>query len=304
MNIISVNSFSKRFGDRSAVQDLSFAVAAGQTVGFIGRNGAGKTTTIRAILGLLLPTSGEILVFGRQAHGMAAEIRQRIGVVLDAPALYDDLTVRQNLELYCRLQNLDCIPDRIARAVGFADLEARKDDPARVLSRGMKQKAALGRALLSDPELIILDEPTSGLDPVFQREMVRLLRQLSASGTTVFLSSHSLAEVQDICHSVVMVHDGRLVANDTVQGLLTQFGTIRWKVSLRGQNLKQAAVDMIAATVPIVDARVVGESIELLLKPPGDERALAAAIGKLDSAATAQTMPPTLSDVFAVLADQ
>ena len=205
--VLVVEQLTKRFGDRIAVDDLSFSVAAGEVFGFLGPNGAGKTTTVRMLGTLIAPTSGSAAVAGiplAPANGVA--IRQRIAVMPENPGLYLRLTVAENLEFFAGLYGLISPAARIERSLEAVNLGARANDLCGSLSKGLRQRVGLARALLSDPAILFLDEPTSGLDPVATREVHGLIDQLRDRGVTVFLTTHRLEEAERLCDRVAILN--------------------------------------------------------------------------------------------------
>ena len=203
---IEVSHLTKKFGDRTAVADISFSVPQGEVFGFLGPNGAGKTTTVRILGTLIAPTAGSAAVAGiplSPADG--ARIRQLISIMPEAPGLYGRLTVAENLEYFARLYSLPRREERIASALEAVGLAGRADDPCGSLSKGLRQRAALARSLLNDPVVMFLDEPTSGLDPVAAHEVHELIRGLRDRGVTVFLTTHRLDEAQRLCDRVAIM---------------------------------------------------------------------------------------------------
>jgi ABC-2 type transport system ATP-binding protein len=204
---VAVDRLTKRFGDRVAFEDVSFDVGYGEVFGFLGPNGAGKTTTVRTLGTLLAPTSGSATVAGidlRPENGPA--IRSRISIMPESPGLYLRLTVVENLECFARLYRLADRHERIERALRAVNLTERANDPCRSLSKGLRQRAALARALLNDPAVLFLDEPTSGLDPVATREVHGLIAALKDSGVTIFLTTHRLEEAERLCDRVAILN--------------------------------------------------------------------------------------------------
>jgi ABC-2 type transport system ATP-binding protein len=202
-----VEHLTKRFGERVAVDDVSFEVAAGEVFGFLGPNGAGKTTTVRMLGTLAAPTSGSAVVAGvplTLANGL--EIRQRIAVMPENPGLYLRLTVTENLEFFAGLYGLREPGDRIATVLEAVNLRARAGDLCGDLSKGLRQRVGLARSLLSDPVILFLDEPTSGLDPVATREVHGLIDGLRDRGVTVFLTTHRLEEAERLCDRVAILN--------------------------------------------------------------------------------------------------
>jgi ABC-2 type transport system ATP-binding protein len=202
-----VDHLSKRFGDRVAFEDVSFAVAHGEVFGFLGPNGAGKTTTVRTLGTLIAPTSGSATVCGIPLDPEnGVEIRRRISVMPESPGLYRRLSVTENLECFADLYEVPDPKDRIGRALRAVHLLDRAHDPCGTLSKGLRQRVALARALLSDPEVLFLDEPTSGLDPVAAREVHELIAALGRRGVTIFLTTHRLEEAERLCDRVAILN--------------------------------------------------------------------------------------------------
>ncbi|MEY9874873.1 ABC-2 type transport system ATP-binding protein [Streptacidiphilus sp. MAP12-33] len=200
---IVVDALTKRFGQRTAFADVTFEVEYGEVFGFLGPNGAGKTTTVRTLGTLLAPSAGTATVAGlplTEANGVA--IRRRIAVMPEQPGLYLRLSVAENLDFFAGLYELDDRRSRIERALRAVNLLDRADDPCRSLSKGLRQRVGLARALLSDPQILFLDEPTSGLDPLAARDVHELIDGLRRRGVTIFLTTHRLAEAEALCDRV------------------------------------------------------------------------------------------------------
>jgi ABC-2 type transport system ATP-binding protein len=205
--VLVVEHLTKNFGSRVAVDDVSFNVAAGEVFGFLGPNGAGKTTTVRMLGTLIAPTSGTATVAGlplEPANGV--EIRQRISVMTETPGLYQRLTVAENLEFFAGLYGLREPRERIDFALDAVNLASRANDPCGSLSKGLRQRVGLARAVLNDPAILFLDEPTSGLDPVATREVNELIEGLRGRGVTVFLTTHRLEEAERLCDRVAILN--------------------------------------------------------------------------------------------------
>jgi ABC-type multidrug transport system ATPase subunit len=228
--MIRTEGLTKRFGGLVAVDGLDLEVGEGDLFGFLGPNGSGKTTTVRMLLGLVFATSGRIEMLGRPMPRAAREVLPQVGSLVEGPAFYPHLSGRANLALFDaagprftggrdRRRRID---DALAR-VGLDRVGRR---PVRAWSSGMRQRLGLAAALLRAPRLLVLDEPTNGLDPHGMREVRDLLAELAAGGTTVFLSSHLLAEVELICTRAAIVDRGRLVAQDRVEALLGPTGRV------------------------------------------------------------------------------
>ena len=210
--------FSGRRGHRVAVQDLDLAVPRGGVHGFLGPNGSGKTTTIRMLLGLARATRGEMALFGTPVPAGLPQVIDRVGAVVEMPKFLPHFTGRQNLTILARSKGIAA--ERVDAAVDTVGLTGRDGDRYRAYSLGMKQRLAIAATLLKDPQLLILDEPTNGLDPAGIREIRETIRTLGESGVTVLLSSHILAEVQQVCTSATIIGNGRLLASGRVEDLL------------------------------------------------------------------------------------
>jgi len=204
---LSVNHLTKRFGGRTAFEDLSFEVGRGEVFGFLGPNGAGKTTTVRTLGTLLAPSAGEATVAGfalKPENGV--EIRRRIAVMPESPGLYLRLSVLENLECFADLYEVADPSGQIERALAAVKLVERARDACGTLSKGLRQRVALARALLSEPEILFLDEPTVGLDPSAARDVHELIIGLRERGVTIFLTTHRLEEAERLCDRVAILN--------------------------------------------------------------------------------------------------
>jgi ABC-2 type transport system ATP-binding protein len=217
-NAIIVQGLTKDFGSFRAVDHISFEVPRGQIFGFLGPNGSGKTTTIRMLLGLLSPTDGTAIVLGEDIIRRADRIRPKVGYMSQRFSLYNDLTVIENLRFYGRTYGLkhDDLQRRIRFAIEMADLKGRERERTKNLAGGWRQRLALGAAILHEPELVFLDEPTAGVDPVSRRAFWDLLYEVTATGTTVFVTTHYMDEAEH-CEELAFIHDGRLIARGSPQ---------------------------------------------------------------------------------------
>jgi ABC-2 type transport system ATP-binding protein len=220
---------TKSYGRIHAVDGLDLEVQRGEIFGFLGPNGAGKTTTIRMLLSLVRPTSGRVEILGRDLRRHRSEVLPRIGALVESPALYLYLSGRDNLRAVADVLG-GVRPSRLDELVDVVGLRGRDRDRVRTYSLGMKQRLGLAIALLNDPDLLVLDEPANGLDPAGIVEIRDLLRQLAAAGKTIFISSHVLGEVQQICSRVAIINRGRLVREAPVTELLSTPGEFEIRV--------------------------------------------------------------------------
>jgi ABC-2 type transport system ATP-binding protein len=219
--VIRARHLTHRYGDREVIRDVSFHVRKGEIFGFIGPNGAGKTTTIRIMSTLMEPTSGRVEIDGIDVEVDPEAVRRRIGYMADHPGVYERVTVGEYLDFFAAAYRV-AVNDRagtVAAVVELTDLGALRDRLVAELSKGMKQRIQLARTLLHDPKVLILDEPASDLDPRARIEMRDLLMELRRMGKTIFLSSHILAELADMCTSVGILEKGRLVASGPVDAI-------------------------------------------------------------------------------------
>jgi len=223
MPVIDTTNLTKRYGAVTAVDGLDLTVEAGEVFGFLGPNGAGKSTTIDMLLDYTRPTAGSATILGRDVHAHAAELRYDVGVLPEGFGLYDRLTGRRHLEAAIRWHDAADDPATLLDRVGLDGTDA--DRRVGQYSKGMCQRLALAMALVGDPELLILDEPSSGLDPHGIQTMRRLVRAAADRGTTVFFSSHILAEVEAVADRVAILADGDLVAVDRVDELRQRVGS-------------------------------------------------------------------------------
>jgi ABC-2 type transport system ATP-binding protein len=244
--MIHAEGLTKRFGDLTAVDQLSLDIAEGEVFGFLGPNGAGKTTTVRMLAALISKTSGRAEVAGFEIGNEAAElkIRERIGVLPDNVGLYDSTSAYQNLEYFGRLHRMDpaTLRKNIERLLRMMDLWEKKDAPVSTYSKGMKQKVAIARALVHDPILLFLDEPTANLDPEAAKMVRDVLLELKKENRTIFLNTHNLDEAQRICDRVGIIRT-RLLTVGSVDVLRSGFSRKQTVVRLeRGSEEIVAAV--------------------------------------------------------------
>jgi ABC-2 type transport system ATP-binding protein len=229
--VISVENLTHRFGEREALKELSFDVKQGEVFALLGPNGAGKTTTIRLLNGLYHPYSGSIRVMGLDPHEHGTEVRSQTGVLTETNALYERLTARQNLHFFGTLYGLpeSVLLKRIDETLAFFSLQDRADDRVGTYSKGMKQRLALARALLTEPKVLFLDEPTSSLDPESALQVHELIESIRKNdGHTVFLCTHHLEEAERLADRVAILNSGRLLAMGSLAELKQRFNPGLW----------------------------------------------------------------------------
>lgn len=222
--VISTEGLTRRYGENVAVDRLTVSIRAGEVFGFLGHNGAGKTTTVRMLNGVIAPTGGSARVFGLDPQKDGARIRARTGVLTETPALDNRLTARATLEYFSDVYGVPRAlrRQRVAELLERFELGKRADDKVGSYSKGMRQRLAIARTLVNDPDIIFLDEPTSGLDPVAIRDVHRLIERLSHRGRTVFLCTHNLAEAEHLCDRVAVLARGQVLATGTTRDLAAE----------------------------------------------------------------------------------
>ncbi|TMD86465.1 MAG: ABC transporter ATP-binding protein [Chloroflexi bacterium] len=243
--MIAVEGLTKLYGGRTALDHVSFEVPKGEIFGFVGPNGAGKTTTLRILAALLEPTAGRALVDGADVTEHPDLVHERLGYMPDFFGVYDQLTAGEYLDFYaaCYRQpkaRRKKIADDLLELVGLTD---RRDQAVDTLSRGLKQRLCLARALVHDPAVLLLDEPASGLDPRARVEMREILKELQTMGKTIIISSHILPELTELCTMIGIIDQGRMRATGPVQEVIRQLTTgRRLRITVLGQKEEAAAV--------------------------------------------------------------
>ncbi len=293
---IEVQDLTRRFGDFTAVDRVSFQVEEGEIFGFLGPNGAGKTTTIKMLTGLLRPTSGHGRVAGFRVPEESALIRSRIGYMSQRFSLYDDLTVDENIELFGGLYGVtgDRFDERRAWTLSMARLSDAADRPTGELPLGFKQRLALGCSMLHEPEVLFLDEPTSGVDPRARRRFWDLIHKLAEAGTTILVSTHYMEEAES-CDRIALLNRGRLIAIDTPRNLRQAMPETIYRVRTPHAV---AAVGRLARDPAVVDAALFGRDIHAVIEP-GAESEVGEVLRRNGlPAEAASPISPSLEDVF------
>ncbi|RPJ17408.1 MAG: ABC transporter ATP-binding protein [Desulfobacteraceae bacterium] len=221
---VSVSKLSRNFGKFIAVDEISFEVEKGEIFGFLGANGAGKTTAIKMLCGLLKPTSGEATVAGFSINSESANIKKNIGYMSQKFSLYDDLTVKENIEFYGGIYGLsrEKISGKTAQLLSELNLDKMKNSLTRSLPLGWKQRLALSTSLLHDPSIIFLDEPTGGVDPISRRNFWRIIYEIAGSGKTVFVTTHYMDEAE-YCNRISIMHRGKIIELGTPTALKQKY---------------------------------------------------------------------------------
>ena len=220
-SVIEVHDLVKQFKNQTALNHLDFSVESGEIFGFLGPSGAGKTTTIKILTGQLLASSGETKLLGIATDALTQDIYQEVGIVTDNSGLYENVSVYRNMKFFADLLRVD--KKRIDFLLERVGLAQDKKKLARRLSKGMRQRLVLARALLHSPKVLFLDEPTSGLDPATAQAIHKLLKEVQAEGTTIFLTTHNMEEATKLCDRVALLNDGKIVSLDTPRNTCLNF---------------------------------------------------------------------------------
>ena len=301
---VHIEHLVKRFGDFVAVDDVSIDVARGEIFGFLGPNGAGKSTTIRIMCGLLAPSSGRATVGGYDVATQTELVRENIGYMSQKFSLYDDLTVEENIEFFGGVYGVspEELPQRRDYVLKMANLEDKRKSATRELPGGLKQRLALGCAILHEPPILFLDEPTSGVDPVARRSFWELIYQLSQAGHTIFVTTHYMDEAE-YCHRVALMYAGRVIALGSPAELKQSFGA-RHLLMLETNDLL-GAMRALQNRKEIGDVAVFGSGLHITVPEArgSDEvrRVLGTAGIRIDSL---EPIPPSMEDVFVGLIEE
>ncbi|MEC9488372.1 MAG: ABC transporter ATP-binding protein [Halanaerobium sp.] len=273
--MIEVKNLKKNYGEKAALRGIDLQVKEGELFGYLGPNGAGKTTTIKILTGQLLPSYGEARIRGKDVIKEADIIRPDMGIVPENTNLYERLSIGQNLLFFARLYGSD--PGVIDTYLERVNLHQDKDTPVKKLSKGMKQKVLLVRALLHRPDVLFLDEPTSGLDPASADSIHQILLELNKGGMTIFLTSHNMEEVEKLCHRVAFLDAGQIAAMGTPEELKLKYTSSKMRALVRTEKgLQERILDLAGE-----------ESASLLAQWVRD--------GQLEAIHSSE---PTLADIF------
>jgi ABC-2 type transport system ATP-binding protein len=298
---VVVSGLTRRFGDFVAVDDVSFTVAAGEIFAFLGPNGAGKTTTIRMLAGLLPPTAGTARVAGYDAGASTVALRSSIGYMSQSFSLYGDLTPLENIELFAGLYGVSGarLRQRMEWILDMSGLGASRNEPTSELPLGLKQRLALGCAMLHEPPVLFLDEPTSGVDPLARRAFWDLIHSLAAAGTTVLVSTHYMEEAE-YCQRLILMNRGRIIADGTPAALRATMTEPLFEVATDDASL---AVEALAGAGSVLDAAMFGRNVHVVARNATD------AVGEVHELLRRRGLvvhdmkrvQPSLEDVFVAL---
>lgn len=291
--VVEVQGLTKRYGEITAVDEISFSVYRGEIFGMVGPNGAGKTTTIECIEGLRRPDGGSIEIMGLDPQKDGYALRERIGVQLQESFLYDQIRVWEALDLFASFYPRGAEWEPILERLGLAD---RRKASYKSLSGGQKQRLAIALALVSDPEIIFLDELTTGLDPQARRAMWDLVRQMGEEGKTVFLTTHYMEEAEELCDRVLIIDYGKIVALDTPEALIRNLGVESRVIFTVGDAFRSEPLEAVAGV-----ARVERTGARVIVYGQG-ERLLSGIVHAVEDQGwqlrDLRVEQPTLEDVF------
>ena len=296
--VIQVENLVRHFGTVRAVDDISFEVRRGEVFGLLGPNGAGKTTALETIEGLQKPTSGRTLILGIDTHREAEKVKERIGVQLQASAYFEQLTLREILELFGRFYARCVKPEELLRKVGLLD---KTNATIGTLSGGQKQRFTIAAALVNDPEVVFLDEPTTGLDPQARRSLWEFIQQIHIEGRSVVLTTHYMEEAQFLCQRVAIMDLGKIVALDTPTNLIHRLPT---PYQIRLVSSAPLPVEDLGRLEGVKEVIVGGDSTYLLTSTDASRSLSILLSWAHDRGANVEhieVIPSTLEDVFLTL---
>ena len=304
---IETTNLTKRFGDFTAVDNISFHVKRGEIFGFLGANGAGKSTTIRMLIGLLRPTAGTATVGGYDVVKQTDLVKLNIGYMSQRFSLYDDLTVEQNIRFYGGVYGLknSRLEERMQWVLTMADLKGREGSLTKTLSGGWKQRLALGCAILHEPRIVFLDEPTGGVDPISRRNFWELINQLSGQGITVLVTTHFLDEAE-YCNDIILINAGKLIASGSPVELKTNFiKSPILEVAGLERNVVEA-LETIREQRWALETSVFGTALHVMVENEAEGRNLITKTlaAKNITAASIKRIVPSLEDVFLYLLER
>ncbi|MBN2603448.1 MAG: ABC transporter ATP-binding protein [Candidatus Thermoplasmatota archaeon] len=294
-NPIQVLNLTKKFNNFIAVNNISFSVKAGEIFGFLGPNGAGKTTTMKAILSLINTNSGQIKINGISIHKDPKVAHKYVGYLPERIAFYDNLTALQNMYFYADMKNTpkgECKPLLDEMGLGGA-----LDKKVGKFSKGMQQRLGMACALIGSPPILVLDEPSGGLDPRGVALIRKKIREMKSKGTTVFLSSHILSEIQEVCDRVGIIDKGVLVAQDSVSKLSEKL-KLKPKITIELEQISNEVVEAVKKVQGVEKVDVKGKNIDIICDPKSKSKVILAVEKAGGSVINIQTKEPSLEEVF------
>jgi len=303
--IISVNNLTRRFGDFLAVDHVTFDIEPGQVVGYLGPNGSGKTTTIRMLLGLLHPTEGSAYVLGYDAARQSEQVRARTGYMSQKFALYNELTVRENLTFYAGIYGVHN-HERVDHLLEQLGLSSVTGQLVRTLSAGWRQRLALATAIVHQPRLLLLDEPTSGVDPTARRAFWELIYNLVEEGITILVTTHYMDEAE-YCGRIGILNNGRLLALDTPTGLKKSLPGKMWEIFVEGEDADRSAplvpvLDRLVSTPGVLRASLAGDHLRALTGMDMDKGDLVSVLNQAGfTSSRVAPAQPVMEDMFMAL---
>ena len=270
MGVLSATNLARAFGDRTAVDDVSFTIAAGETYGLLGPNGAGKTTTISMVCGLLAPDAGSVEVQDSPMQTGRCAAKEHLGLVPQDLALYEDLSGRENLQFFGRLQGLEgtTLQRRTAEVLDLVGLTDRADERVEAYSGGMKRRCNIGAALLHEPELLILDEPTVGVDPQSRNAILAGIADLQSAGMAVLYTTHYMEEAERLCDRIGVMDEGRMVAEGSTSELIALVGE-HPVLRISGDGDLAALADQLSSVSGVVKATICEGRVDVIAEQTG-----------------------------------
>lgn len=302
--MIQAQNVTKTLNGRAILNSVSFEVEEGEIFGFLGPNGAGKTTTLKILLGLLEPTSGQALVFGKPLSDND-DLRRRVGVLLENDGLYEHLSAYENLKYYAQIYSISDSREKITEFLNFVGLSDRTNSRVGDFSKGMKRRLALARSIIHDPEVLFYDEPTSGLDPEAQKIVRDLIVYLARErGRTIFLNSHDLDEVQRICSKIAILHSGEIKAYDTIENLRRKFSRHAIEIALANEKEAEKALDLLKSLDYVLECERDDVRITTIINDVEPSTLLNALINGSIQVEEVKTVTKSLEDIYMNVVNQ
>lgn len=300
MNAIEVENLTRKFGSFVSVDNISFSVKRGEIFGFLGANGAGKSTTIKMLCGILEPTSGDATVGGYSIKNESDNVKKNIGYMSQRFSLYNDLSVIENIRFFAGVYGLEgeLLKERIKWVLKIANLEGKENILTASLPGGIKQRLALGTAVIHQPKIVFLDEPTSGVDPISRRSFWDLINDLSSQNITVFVTTHYLEEAE-FCHNIILINAGKLIAEGNPKDLKTKY--LNKKILEIHATPVNKTIDILNSSDFVDDTSIFGNNIHAIMNEKYRNKNQVSEIIKKEPQIIINSIDeivPTLEDVF------